>query len=121
VVNAVASDKLVQGQGYSEDTGFPRLLLCNGKSVALPVLYNILQSQLENIRDTQSQISFQHQGGCDPLIGAASSEALFHGGYDFLVLVRSQRYSLFVHAKSLLNTNYRRSSNELFALRETNY
>lgn len=97
VVEAIAADELVKGKGYGKGSGLFRLLLHDGQTIPASVMYDISKAQFDDIRNTQSKIGFEYQGGCDALIWSASRKALLHGGDDCLVLLSGYSDGFLVH------------------------
>lgn len=87
VVEAIAADELVKGKGDGKGSGLFRLLLYDGQSISVPIVYDISKAQFDDIGNAQSKVGFEYQGGCDALIWPASGKALLHGGDDGLVLL----------------------------------
>lgn len=97
MVKAVAADELIQRKGDGERSGLSDFLLRDRQAVAFSIPDNIHETQPYDIRDTETQIGFQHEGGRDTVIGTASSETLSHGSDDFSVLVSGQSNGFSVH------------------------
>ena len=87
VVEAIAADELIKGEGHGKGSGFLRLLLHDGQAISVSIMYDISKAQFDDIGNAQSKVGFEYQGGCDALIWPASGKALFHGGDDGLVLL----------------------------------
>ena len=104
VVEAVAAYELIQRKGNGERSGFPGFLFDDGEAIAFTVLDNVRKMQIHDIGDTQTEIGFQHECRCCPVIGSASGKTLSHGANDFLVLFSSQRNGFSVHQ----NDSFRR-------------
>lgn len=51
------------------------LLFCNIESVPLSVFDNIAEPQLDNVAYSETQVSFQDQGSCDPFVWPAACKA----------------------------------------------
>lgn len=85
ISQTVIFDVLVYDHGNGEYSALACLLLHHFQTIPIPIPYNIALPELQNIADSQSQVSFQNQSRGDPLIGSATTEALLHGLYDFLV------------------------------------
>ena len=96
VVQAIAADKLIEGQGHCECPGLPGLLLYNRQPVAFPVSYNVLEFQPENIGDPEPQVGLQHEGGCNGIVWPAAGKPLPQSGDDLLVLLCGQRQCFLV-------------------------
>ena len=79
IIQTVASDKLIQRQRNGKHTGLSGFLLYDGKTIAVAVLDNIAQAKLNNVRDAQTQVCFQHECRCRPWVRTSSGEALLHG------------------------------------------
>lgn len=86
VVEAIAADELIKGKGHGKGSGLLRLLLHNGQTIPVSIVYDVSKAQFDDIGNAQSEIGFEYQGGCDALIWSASRKALLHGGNDCLVL-----------------------------------
>ena len=97
MVEAIAADELVKGKGYGKGSGLFRLLLHDGQTIPVSVMYDISKAQFDDIRNTQSKIGFEYQGGCDALIWSASRKALLHGGDDCLVQLSGYSDGFLVH------------------------
>ena len=97
MVEAIAADELVKGEGYSKGSGLFRLLLHDGQAISISVMYDISKAQFDDIGNTQSKVGFENQGGCDALIWSASGKALLHGGNDCLVLFSGYSDGFLVH------------------------
>ena len=82
VAQTVVFDVLVYDHGNSEHSALACLLLHHFQSIPVTIPHNIALPQLQNIADSQPQVSFQNQSRGDPLIGSATTEALLHGLYD---------------------------------------
>lgn len=87
MVEAIAADKLIKGKGHGKGSGLFRLLLHDGQTISVSIMYDISKAQFDDIRDAQSKVGFEYQGGCDAFIWPASGKALLHGGNDGLVLL----------------------------------
>ena len=97
VVEAVAAHELIQRKGNGERSGLSGFLFDDGETIAFTVLDDVGKMQVHNVRDTQTEIGFQHECRCCPVIGTASGKALLHGADDFPVLFSSQSNSFSVH------------------------
>ena len=109
MVKAVAADELIQGKGDSERSGLSGFLLCDRQAVAFSIPDNIPETQLYDVRDTESQVGFQHKGGRNTVIRTASGKALSHGADDFPVLVSGQSNGFSVHK----NDSFQRQNTNL--------
>ena len=87
MVETIAADELIKGKGHGKGSGFLSLLLHDGQAISISIVYDISKAQFNDIGNTQSEIGFEYQGGCDTLIWPASGKALLHGGDDCLVLL----------------------------------
>ncbi len=87
VVEAIAADELVKSKRHGKGSGFLCLLLYDGQPISVSIMYDISKAQFDDIRDAQSKVGFEYQGGCDAFIWPASGKALLHGGDDGLVLL----------------------------------
>lgn len=63
---------LLNDQRNCEDTLLSCLLLHHFQPEAVAIPNHITKPQLQNVADTQAQVSFQYKGCCDTLIGAAA-------------------------------------------------
>jgi hypothetical protein len=63
-------------------------------------MYNITQSQFDDITDSDSKISFKHQSGGDPVVGPAAKKSRPHCMNNFFVLLICQRFGPFIHDES---------------------
>ena len=118
VVKAVAADELIQSKGDSKRSGLSGLLLRDRQAVAFSIFYDVLKTQLYDVRDTESQVGFQHKGGRNTVIRTASGKALSHGADDFSVLVSGQSNGFSVHKNDSFqrqNTNLKQMKYELWA------
>lgn len=97
VVEAIAADKLIESKGHGKGSGFLRLLLHDGQAISISVMYDISKAQFDDIRNAQSKVGFEYQGGCDALIWSASGKALLHGSDDCLVLLSGYSDGFLVH------------------------
>lgn len=97
VPQAIVFYVLLDNQRNREYPALAGFLLGDFQTVSVPVPDNIAGSQLQYIADTQAQISLQHQGGGDTLIGAATAEPLPHGLDYLFILLGGERLCLFVH------------------------
>ena len=97
MVEAIAADELIKGKGHGKGSGFLCLLFHNGQTISVSIMYDISKAQFDDIGNTQSEVGFEYQGGCDALIWSASGKALLHGGDDGLVLLSSQCDGFLVH------------------------
>lgn len=97
VVEAIAAYKLIQCNGDGERSGLSGFLFDDGKTIAFTVLDDVHKMQVHDVRDAQTEIGFQHERSCCPVIGSASGKALLHGADDFPVLFGSQRNGFSVH------------------------
>ena len=97
VVEAVAAYELIQRNGDGERSGLSGFLFDDGEAIAFTVLDNVREMQIHDIGDTQTEIGFQHEYRCCPVIGSASGKALLHGADDFPVLFSGQSNGFSVH------------------------
>ena len=97
VVEAVAAYELIQYNGDGERSGLSGFLFDDGETIAFTVLDNVRKMQIHDIGDTQTEIGFQHECRCCPVIGSASGKALLHGADDFPVLFSGQSNGFSVH------------------------
>ena len=97
VVLAIDPDPLVQGERNGEFPLLAGFLLGDGETVAAAILDDIRQAQPQDIRDPETEVCLQHQGGGDPGIGLRAGEALPHGLDDFPVLIQGQGDGFLVH------------------------
>ena len=97
VVEAIAADELIEGKGHGKGSGLLRLLLHNGQTIPVSIVYDVSKAQFDDIGDTQSKVGFEYQGGCDALIWSASGKALLHGSDDCLVLLSGYSDGFLVH------------------------
>lgn len=97
VVEAVAAYKLIQRNGDGECSGLSGFLFDDGETIAFTVLDNVREMQIHDIGDTQTEIGFQHERRCCPVIGSASGKALLHGADDFPVLFGGQSNGFSIH------------------------
>lgn len=97
VVEAIAADELIKGKGHGKGSGFLCLLLHDGQAISISVMYDISKAQFDDIRNAQSKVGFEYQGGCDALIWSASGKALLHGSDDCLVLLSGYSDGFLVH------------------------
>lgn len=97
VPQAIVFYVLLYDQRDGEHAALARLLLGDLQTVSVSIPDNITRAELQYIADAQSQISFQHKGGCNPLIGAAPAKALFHGPYNLFVLLCGERLCFLIH------------------------
>ena len=97
VVETVAAYELIQGKGDGEHSGLSSFLFDDGETVAFTVLDDVREMQIHDIGDTQTEIGFQHECRCCPVIGSASGKALLHGADDFPVLFSGQSNGFSVH------------------------
>ena len=81
----------------SEYAMLARLLLHDLKAEAVAIPNNVTGPEFDDVADPQPQISLQNKGGCDALIGAATTESRFHCLNDFLVLLCGESLSFLVH------------------------
>ena len=102
VVEAVAADELIQRQGNGECSRLFRFLLHDGKTVTLSVFYDVSKAQMDDVRDTQTKIRFEDQGGSDTFIRSASGKALLRCLDDGLILLFGERNGLDVRGNFLL-------------------
>ena len=93
VAQTVIFDVLVYDHGNGEHSAFACLLLHHFQTIPVTIPHNIALPQLQNVADSQPQVSFQNQSRGDPLIGSATTEALLHGLYDFLVWQSENRHA----------------------------
>lgn len=118
VVKAVAAYELIQRYGDGERSGLSGFLFDDGEAVTLTVLDNVRKMQIHDIGDTQTEIGFQHECRCCPVIGSASGKALLHGADDFPVLFSGQSNGFSVHGNGSFqwqNTNFPAAKYELLA------
>lgn len=101
VVDAIDAQELIEHKRNGEGSGFSGFLLRDGQAVAFAVLYDIGETQLDNVRHTDSKVPFQHERQRNPLIRAAAGEAGFCGLDDLFVLFRRERNGAFVHGVSV--------------------
>ena len=97
VVEAIAADELIKGKGHGKGSSLFRLLLHDGQTISVSVMYDISKAQFDDIGNAQSKIGFEYQSGCDALIWPASGKALLHGGDDCLVLLSGYSDGFLVH------------------------
>lgn len=97
MVEAIAADELIKGKGYGKGSGLLRLLLHDGQTIPVSIMYDISKAQFDDIRNAQSKVGFEYQGGCDALVWSASGKALLHGGDDGLVLLSGYSDGFLVH------------------------
>ena len=100
VIQAVAADKLIEGQGHCEPPGLPGLLLHNGQPVAFPVSYNVLEFQPENIRYSEPQVGLQHESGCNCIVWPTAGKPFPQSGDDLLILFCGQCHSSLIQTFS---------------------
>lgn len=79
VFKAIEFDELIEGHGDGETSGLACFLLGDGKAVSISVFYYVVQSKLQNVGDSQPQISLQHESGGYAVIGPTTCEACTHG------------------------------------------
>lgn len=97
---AVELDELIEGDGDGEVPYLAGLLFRDGKAVSVTIPHDVVQPELQDIRDAQTEVCFQHKGSCYPVIRSASGEALAHGRDDFFVLFQGQCYCGLVHGRT---------------------
>ena len=97
MVEAIAADELIKGKGHGKGSGFLCLLFHNGQTISVSIMYDISKAQFDDIGNTQSEVGFEYQGGCDALIWSASGKALLHGGNDCLVLFSGYSDGFLIH------------------------
>ena len=97
VVEAIAAYKLIQRNRDGERSGLSGFLFDDGETIAFTVLDDVRKMQVHDVRDTQTEIGFQHERRCCPVIGSASGKALLHGADDFPVLFSGQSNGFSVH------------------------
>lgn len=97
VVETIAADELIESKGDGKGSGLFRLLLHDGQAISVSIMYDISKAQFDDIRDAQSKVGFEYQGGCDAFIWPASGKALPHGGDDGLVLLSGYSDGFLVH------------------------
>ena len=93
VAQTVVFDVLVYDHGNGEHSAFACLLLHHFQTIPVTISHDIALSELQNIADSQTQVSFQNQSRGDSLVGSATTEALLHGLYDFLVWQSENRHA----------------------------
>ena len=97
VSQTVIFDVLLNDKGNCKHSAFACLLLHHFQSEAISITNDVAEPKVQNVADTQAQVSFQHQDRGDPLIGAAAAKTLSHGLNDFLVLLCGQSLCFLVH------------------------
>ena len=97
IAQTVVLNVLLNDKGNCENSALARLLLNHFQSVSVCVPHDIARAQFQNIADAQAQVPFQNKGGCDALIGSATTEPLLHGLDDFGVLLCGQSLGFLVH------------------------
>ena len=97
VVEAIAAYELIQRNGNSKRSGLSGFLFDDGETIAFTVPDDVRKMKVHDVRDTQTEIGFQHECRCCPVIGSASGKALLHGADDFPVLFSGQSNGFSVH------------------------
>ena len=116
VVEAIAAYELIQCNGDGERSGLSGFLFDDGETIAFTVLDDVRKMQAHDVRDTQTEIGFQHECRCCPVIGSTPGKALPHGADDFPVLFSGQRNGFSVHQNGSFqrqNTNFPATKCEL--------
>ena len=97
VTEAVVLNVLLNDQGNGEGSLFPGLLFHNIQVESITILYDITEPQLQDITDSQTEVTLKYQDGGDPFIGTATGKSFFQSLNDLFVLLCSQSFCFLVH------------------------